>query len=148
VKQPFKLHHYHSEAYYQNSTVLGTYNDLAILRSTDAVVNARDGIRKGDAGQTPLQFVYQPADCRIYYTPEMVIDETAVWKTVADTAFNGISHCVAGSYPGASTNATLGARVKHRVRGDVDVREHWKAMAEVRTGMDGVKRYGDGFMIP
>jgi len=85
VEQAFKLHHYHSEDYYANNTVLGKYNDLAYLRSTNAVVNARDGIRKGDESQTPLQFLYQPANCRIFYTPEMVVDETAIWKTVADT---------------------------------------------------------------
>lgn len=85
VIQPFKINHYHSDNYYAERTVLGSYNDLPFYRGTAYVVNSRDGIREGDTTQTPLQFVYEPADCRIYYTHEMVVDQEAVWKSVADT---------------------------------------------------------------
>ena len=88
VELPFRIQHYHSDAYY-NNTALGEYSDLPLWRATNYVVNSRDGIRKGDENETPLQFVYEEADCRIYYTPEMAVDQTAAWKTVADTAFNG-----------------------------------------------------------
>lgn len=73
VIQPFKINHYHSDAYYENSTVLGAYNDLPLYRGTAYTVNVRDGIRKGDKSELPLQFQYEAADCRIFYTPEMVV---------------------------------------------------------------------------
>ena len=58
AKQPFKIQHYHDDAYY-NNTALGAYSDLPLWRATNYVVNARDGIRKGDKNETPLQFVYE-----------------------------------------------------------------------------------------
>ena len=74
VELPYQLEEVHDAAYYSNETALGDYSNLPLLRATNYVVNARDGIRDGDEEQTPLHFVYEPADCRIYYTPEMVVD--------------------------------------------------------------------------
>lgn len=147
---PFDYQYLHSADYY-NDTALGDYNDLAILRSTAAVINSRDGIRQGDESQLPLQFRYEPADCRIYYTPEMAVDETAVWKTVADTAFNGVSHCVAGTY--GNTSGTYlhkrgGSRKKHAVRRELDFAQHYASLQGVWTGMDGVTLGGDAIMYP
>lgn len=81
-------------------SVLSQYTALPFYRSTAAVVNVRNGYRQGDASQTPLQFIYEPADCRILYTPAMVVDETAVWKTVADSMWGGGAGnaCVAGGF--------------------------------------------------
>ena len=137
------------------NTVLADYNQLVLYRTTDSVVNSRDGIRQGDATETPLQFVYEPADCRIYYTPEMVIDETAVWKTVADSVWNGNSACVAGSAVyGNATTATIAASSKrdvmaggqqkrHAVRRDLD-REEILGSFEVSSGRT---KGGDGVLI-
>ncbi|KAK5112673.1 hypothetical protein LTR85_011184 [Meristemomyces frigidus] len=145
VEVPFEYEYLHSGEYY-NTTALGKYNDLAILRSTDSVVNARDGIRQGDATETPLQFRYETADCRIYYTPEMVVDETAVWKSVADTAFNGVSHCVAGNYTAGTGVTKRMARKKHAIRRDLDAAEHYESLTGVWTGMGGVTLGGDAIM--
>ncbi|RMX99492.1 hypothetical protein D0868_09511 [Hortaea werneckii] len=144
---PFEYQYLHDAAYY-NTTALGEYNDLAILRSTNAVINSRDGIRKGDAVQTPLQFRYEAADCRIFYTPEMAVDQTATWKTVADTAFRGISHCVAGNFSSAGIGMTKRSTArKLGVRRDWDGREHYDVLRDgVWTGMGGVTVGGDGFM--
>lgn len=148
VKQPFEIAHYHDKAYY-NSTALGQYSDLPLYRATAYVVNARDGIREGDESQTPLQFIYEPADCRIYYTPEMAVDQTAAWKTVADTAFNGINHCVAGDYEASKrTKRDTITRSKHLIRSNIDIPEHYKAMSDVWTGKGDVTLGGDSFMIP
>jgi hypothetical protein len=111
-------------------------------------VNARDGIREGDKEETPLHFVYEAADCRIYYTPAMVVDQEAVWKTVADTAFKGQSSCVAGeisSHPG-----TYGKRAvkKHGIRRDIDLKQHAVAIGNVWTDKDGITHGGDGYMYP
>lgn len=147
VEQPFQIQHYHDDAYY-NSTALGEYSTLPLERGVNYVVNSRDGIREGDESETPLQFVYEAADCRIYYTPEMAVDQSAAWKTVADTAFRGVNHCVAGSYDGsASSRVKRGVQAKQKIRRDMDIAEHHKAMAEVWTGKGGITQGGDGFMI-
>jgi hypothetical protein len=70
-------------------------------------LNLRDAVRpNGDP--TPLQFIYEPADCRLYYTPEMTVSATKLWEAVADTKWFGKRSCIAGglknapgSYPGS-----------------------------------------------
>ena len=53
-------------------------------------VNVRDSVLKADeADGVPSQFLYMPADCRLWYTAEMVEDVRAVWKWVADVAWGG-----------------------------------------------------------
>lgn len=84
-----------------NQTELGEYwSNVPFERNTigNAMnVNFRDGIRDGDESNTPLQFVYEASDCRILYTKAMTVDVTAIWGAVAETAWGGKSHCVAGS---------------------------------------------------
>lgn len=145
-----------SQREYWNTTELGLYSQLPLYRGTAYVVNARDGIRRGDAAQTPLQFVYEPADCRIFYTPDMVVDETAVWKTVADTVWNGGDACVAGSnaFYGNSSGSSAKRGVekarqkRHAVRRDIDVEELWAGL-HTSTGSfaDVGDVAGDGLMI-
>ena len=150
VELPFKIQHYHDADYY-NTTALGAYSDLPLWRSTDSVVNARDGIGPHDPTQTPLQFIYQPADCRIYYTADMIVDETAVWKTVADVAFKGqTGHCVAGNYGsgGGKMKREVQPRTRHAARRDINIAEHFAAMAETWRGRGSVALGGDGFMLP
>lgn len=151
VLYPFQIALLKTAEYY-NSTALGKYTDLPLLRATSYAMNVRDGIRQGDETETPLQFVYETADCRIFYTPEMVVDETAVWKSVADTAFNGVNHCVAG---GLSSNASAptgyyGKRSevakKHGIRRGIDLAEHAEAIGSVWSD-PSVARTGDSVMI-
>lgn len=140
---PFTTHYLHSAAYYL-TTALGKYSDLFSWRTTNAVVNARDGLRQGDTAEVPLQFRYEPADCRIFYTPAMAVDQMAAWKTVADTAFNGINHCVAGDLP-SSTPAKRG-KVQHQARRRMEKREHYEAIERLATS--GTKQFGgDSIMI-
>lgn len=153
VALPFELQKLNDVEYYVNETALGDYSDLPLLRATNYVVNSRDGIREGDENQTPLHFVYEEADCRIYYTPEMVVDQEAVWKTAADTAFRGINHCVAGgissngSYADSATSKR-GLKVKHGIRRDINLGEHVAAIGSVWTDKDGIAHGGDGYMYP
>ena len=74
------------------------------------------------------------------------MDETAVWKTVADTAFNGVSHCVAGNYTAGTGVTKRAARQKHGIRRDMDAAEHYDSLSNVWTGMGGITRGGDSFM--
>lgn len=145
---PYEYQYEHSAAYY-DTTALSKYNDLATYRSVAAVANVRDGIRQGDTAETPLQFVYEPADCRIYYTPEMVVDQAAVWKSVADTAFNGKSHCVAGEYSASGKREEMGARAVQKVpvRANLDLSPHYQAIKDVWTGKGGLTQRGDSVML-
>ncbi|KAF2277555.1 uncharacterized protein EI97DRAFT_297377 [Westerdykella ornata] len=63
-------------------------------------INLRDNLRKDDPSQTPLEFIYEAADCRMFYTAEMINDVTNVWKGAVDRMFKGeqgMKLCVDGS---------------------------------------------------
>jgi hypothetical protein len=65
-------------------------------------VNLRDNLRQNDASKTPLEFIYEAADCRMYFEQKMVSDVTLVWKGVVDRMFRtggglGLTKCVQGS---------------------------------------------------
>ena len=76
---------------------LNTLSGLPILRSTAASVNLRDNILPQNLQDgLPAQFVIEEADCRLYYTLDMVNDVTALWKAAAAAAFNS-APCVAGA---------------------------------------------------
>jgi hypothetical protein len=75
---------------------------------TTAGINIRDQVRANDA--TPLQFKYQAADCRIYYTLDNVFNMTRLWRDAATATWFDPSLCVANSrgYPSAlNTTSTL-----------------------------------------
>lgn len=57
---------------------------------------SQDQIRKGDKTATPLQFIYEAADCRIFYTPDSYSDPDLAWKQAWD-AHSDDSKCVQGS---------------------------------------------------
>jgi hypothetical protein len=59
-------------------------------------VQSQDQIRKGDSTATPLQFVYEASDCKIFYTAESYADPDAAWKQAWD-AYSNESKCVSGS---------------------------------------------------
>ncbi|KAH6638299.1 hypothetical protein C7974DRAFT_158490 [Boeremia exigua] len=66
--------------------------------------NLRDQIRKEDT--TPLQFKYEAADCRIYYTVDNIYNMTRLWHDVSAAAFTDSSLCVEGSTGFSKTNNT------------------------------------------
>lgn len=78
-------------------------SDQPLIRSWDGTkvgsrVNPIDKIRRGDASQTPLEFVYDAADCRLYYDFEMIGNVTNTWRIVRDTKWtNNYDNCVSGS---------------------------------------------------
>ncbi|KAI0965274.1 hypothetical protein F4678DRAFT_339509 [Xylaria arbuscula] len=78
-------------------------NDLFIL---DANVNLRDQVRRGQS--TPLQFAYLPADCRIYFTPQTVYNNTRLWQYAADAIWSNSSLCL----PGLQTNKSQSNKSK------------------------------------
>jgi hypothetical protein len=68
-----------------------------------ADINLRDQIRKGET--VPLQFAYEAADCRIYYTPDTVYNYTNLWQYAADAIWKTSSLCVKGSTGFSSTGS-------------------------------------------
>lgn len=111
------------------STILNQYTLLPFMRSYGISFNVRNAYLPGE--DVPLQFVYQPADCRILYTPAMIVDETAVWKTVTDSVWGGGAGnaCVAGGFGVDGNNKTssteardIKARQIHAPRKDTDYR--------------------------
>lgn len=85
------------------------YNTLAYYRASHAGVNVRDTILRDNINDgTPSQYVYEAADCRKYWTKDMVSDVTNVWKAAADAAFHGGS-CVNGGIQRRSEEARSAA---------------------------------------
>jgi hypothetical protein len=109
-------------------TVFANFSSLPLLRAASpdqaGGINFRNNIRIGDLSATPLQFVYEAADCRLWYTKEMLSDPTFLWNRVADVAFNKTNgtiysspYCVNGStgqptsLSGGLQNGTLGPQI-------------------------------------
>ncbi|KAK4503771.1 hypothetical protein PRZ48_004686 [Zasmidium cellare] len=67
-----------------------------------AKVNIRNNIRQGDDSVTPLQFWYEAADCRRFYTFASINDQSLVWKTAYEAIW-GNGTCVTGSTGEASS---------------------------------------------
>jgi hypothetical protein len=63
-------------------------------------VNFRNAYREGD-DVTPLQFIYEAADCRLFYTAENYVYPATSWLAAANTMLNDGS-CVEGSTIAAS----------------------------------------------
>ena len=71
-----------------------------------SVINLRDNIREGDKSVTPLNFVYEAADCRLFYTMDMIQDVSVVWKKTVDAKWGDKSKvCVEGSTGHKSASA-------------------------------------------
>jgi hypothetical protein len=71
---------------------------------TFASINLRDQIRKDE--DVPVQFVYEAADCRIFYTPQTWYNYTALWHYAADAMWMNPGLCVKNSTGYATTNNT------------------------------------------
>lgn len=71
--------------------------DRAATPGAAGAVNAKNAFSQADA-QTPLQFLNQPANCKVFYTKDMIYNPEATWKRAADAAFNDPDKfCVEGS---------------------------------------------------
>ena len=85
-----------------NDTVLATlperqddeYRDSGVF-TTILGVNLRDQVRPNDT--TPLQFKYEAADCRIFYTLDNVYNMSRLWRDAVTASFDNPSLCVEGS---------------------------------------------------
>jgi hypothetical protein len=111
--------------------------------TTYAGFNIRDQIREGDS--TPVQFKYEAADCRIYYTLSNVYNMTQLWRDAAAAAWKDSSLCVEGStgYPTARnttsdknpperTSQAPGLGLNPAIKVDFDINETPSLMDEIR----------------
>lgn len=90
-----------------NDSILRTdyYSDIPFNRASGGPgVNTRDGLRQNDTSGIPLQFIYEEADCRLYYTPEMTVDITSLWKAAANAQWGDNGNCVSGGGYGSKRN--------------------------------------------
>ncbi|KXH54818.1 peptidase S41 family protein [Colletotrichum salicis] len=83
----------------------------AIKRATTpksaGAINAKNAYSMSDA-RTPLQFLWEPANCRIFYSREMLFKPENAWKRVVDATWsNPTQFCVAGSQVPVTKNATM-----------------------------------------
>lgn len=69
--------------------------------STSPPINGRNAYPSDSPNGPPLQFVYEAANCRLFYQFEDTLDITHLWKRVANVVW-GNSTCVPGST--ATTN--------------------------------------------
>ncbi|KAK0128759.1 hypothetical protein ONS95_000710 [Cadophora gregata] len=73
-------------------------------------INLRDSIPPGDDAGIPLQFVFEPVNCRIYYTPVTVDNPRVLWEQVYDIAWNG-GKCNYGSINSDFSNKGSGVDI-------------------------------------
>ena len=71
-------------------------------------VNLRDQIRREDfeTNGTPVQFLYDAADCRIFYTADTWSDYSKLWRYVVRASGDPSSLCVQGSTGFSYTSAS------------------------------------------
>jgi hypothetical protein len=77
--------------------LLPSASGSAIALASPLRANFRNAYHPGDS--TPMQFLNETANCRLFFTPEMVLDPIRIWEKVADVmwAQGGEDLCVAGS---------------------------------------------------
>ncbi|KAF8858784.1 hypothetical protein BDZ45DRAFT_802182 [Acephala macrosclerotiorum] len=69
-------------------------------------VNGADNIPRGDDLQISLQFVFEPANCRIFYSESTILSPRNLWMQVADIAWKGGKCAWGGMDTDVSINGT------------------------------------------
>ncbi|KAF2204349.1 peptidase S41 family protein-like protein [Delitschia confertaspora ATCC 74209] len=141
--------------YAASSSVKAAVKDILSVYQSEIVfnraayppgVNVRDGLRQGDTSGTALQFIYEEADCRLFYTPGMTVDATEIWKAAADAHWGGSGKCVMSGYSKRDNLATRGLeprRPSNRLKAS-ELRKFEQSF-DLRTECHMT---GDGFMHP
>jgi hypothetical protein len=136
-----------------NSSILRKdyYDDLPFYRASSSGVNNRDGLRRNDTSGVALQFIYEEADCRLYFTPEMTVDITALWKAAADAQWGNSGKCVSAESYGRKRSVEevttkLGRRRVHIAR--ATAMRQAQALENSFSIETQNQLKGDGFMEP
>ncbi|KAJ4369800.1 hypothetical protein N0V83_005564 [Neocucurbitaria cava] len=137
-----------------NTSILKTdyYSDLPYNRATISPgVNVRDGLRQNDTSGVALQFKYEEANCRLYYTPEMTVDITSLWKAAADAQWGNSGKCVSGGNYGQKREAhevTANLRPRRIQVSQATALKKVQAFENSFSLETECKMTGDGFMHP
>ncbi|KAJ4286663.1 hypothetical protein N0V90_012915 [Kalmusia sp. IMI 367209] len=89
------MQHARAFAEESNQTITSLPERVNSLFILSAGVNLRDTIRKGQV--LPLQFMYDAADCRLYFTEKTLFNHTALWLHAAEAIQSPDNLCVPGS---------------------------------------------------
>jgi hypothetical protein len=126
------------------ATLSKLLSPLPLARSTAAGINLRDNILPDHVHDgLPAQYVIEEADCRLFYTLDMVNDVQALWKGAAHAAWNG-GRCIAGKGLGKKhksskrdqVNMKISAQIGHEM---AQRREVFKKMERTK-GIDPLFR--------
>lgn len=119
-----------------NMTNLKALSPLPILRSLDNELGVRDQMLPDHFEDgIPAQMLHLPTPCKLFYTPETVMDIPKMWTAVADSAFGGKA-CNAG----AVKSAARVRRVEEPVVEHVPRRLLVRRAAEARSYLEDVRR--------
>jgi len=80
---------------------------LPLVATSGSSYNIRNAYASDSQDTIPLQFVYEAANCRRFYTFQTLYNVTALWVSVADVAWNGL-RCVSGSTTSADNKIGRG----------------------------------------
>jgi hypothetical protein len=81
---------YHATQIYKRTTLPGEGSTIV------GAVNSLNNLRQNDTTDTPLEFLYEAADCRLFYTTATYMDPVKFWKMAIDAKW-GSGKCVPGS---------------------------------------------------
>ncbi|KAM0546730.1 hypothetical protein ACHAPJ_010658 [Fusarium lateritium] len=102
------------------------------LQISDGNVNLRNAYQEGNS-DLPLQFEYQAADCRLYFTAENVLEPATGWAA-AKEAIWGSAGCVQGSTGGKGSLKDREANQSKKKDGAKDNEDADNAGNILRTG--------------
>ena len=77
-----------------------------------ASFNLKDSVRQGET--VPLQFLYEPATCRIFYTTRTVYNYLNLWNYVVEAIWQNPSLCIAGTANGTTNYNATGPAVNDK----------------------------------
>lgn len=119
-----------------NMTNLKALSSLPILRSLDNELGVRDQMLPDHFKDgIPAQMLHLPTPCKLFYTPETVMEIPKMWTAVADSAFGGKA-CNAG----VVKSAARVRRVEEPVVEHVPRRVLVRRAAEARSYLEDVRR--------
>ncbi|KAI1460941.1 hypothetical protein F4805DRAFT_478030 [Annulohypoxylon moriforme] len=79
----------------------------ALSATSPGSVNFKNAFAPSDAA-TPLQFLYEPANCRFFYTPEMVTSAELTWRYAVNATWGDpATYCVEGSMVPVNTSKAV-----------------------------------------
>lgn len=65
---------------------------------------------RDDESVTPLEFTYEAADCRLFYTGDMIRDVTNVWKKTVDAHWGDAKQTCVDDSVGHESSLSGGAK--------------------------------------